>query len=185
MKNLKIDYSYGFVIIAAFMILGGASEIILPLLIAVLVHEIGHLVAILSLGGKIRSIAFNMGGMTIDYDSFSFTYLKDIICAVSGPFAGILFAYAASFLGLTVFSGICFSINIFNMLPVRPLDGGRIMYSVLMIAVPFRGVTICRILEIAILVILSIMAILIIAVSGNFSLLYVTAVLIFYYCKEW
>ena len=184
LKNLRINYSYSAVIFAASLIIFGYSEIILPLILAVIIHELGHLSAILLCGGNAESLSVNMGGFVIGYSSSHFTFYEDIICAVSGPVFGFIAAFLASKWGFTVFSGICFSINIFNMIPVRPLDGGRVLWSFLVMLMPVRGETICRIIESIILCVLALLAMYIAYKTGNFSLLYIAIVLTFYYCKE-
>ena len=83
LKKIKIDFTYGAVILAATMIIGGYSDMIIPLFTAAAIHELGHISAIIIMGGEISMLTVNAGGLKIDYNSTKFTYLQDIICAAS------------------------------------------------------------------------------------------------------
>jgi len=185
LKKLEIDFTYGAVLIIAMLILNNHIGMILPLLAAVSVHELGHAVAILLYKGSIRTIALNAGGLKIDYDSIRFNYGQDIVCAAAGPIAGLSAAIIGSYLNVNVFAGISIVISMFNLLPVRPLDGGRILWNLFMMLFGVNAEKIIRIVEIAVLLLIWVISIYAsIYSNGNLSLLTIAAVLTFYYCKE-
>lgn len=150
-KRPKIDFTYGAVFAAALMLVCGYSEIMIPMLFAALIHEVGHLTAIIATGGQVRSIIINAGGLKIDYDSSELSYFRDALCTLSGPIFGIASAYISSYFNKPLLSGICFGINMFNLIPVRPLDGGRLLWQIMMSIVPNYADGICGIVEYTVL----------------------------------
>ncbi len=90
-------------------------------LAAALVHEAGHLIATLMLGGRIEDIQFHPGGAVI-YGGPMESW-KGILCSMAGPMAGaaLLLLYP-----MVPRIALCaFAQTVYNLLPVEPLDGGR------------------------------------------------------------
>ena len=131
--TLNIEFTYDAIVFIVILIIFANNALILPLLLAVCIHEAGHIIAIFMLGGTIHSLTVNAGGLKISYTSDSLSYKKDLICAFAGPAFGMLSAFVASRLGFNVYAGISLCINTFNLYPVRPLDGGRILHNLCML----------------------------------------------------
>lgn len=185
LKNSRIDFTFGCTVIPSIMILFGYTEILLPLILAVIIHEAGHYLAVTAMGGSIENITFNAGGLKMLYNSGSFTYMQDTLCVLAGPFAGIIAAYITSHCGFLVFSGINLSISLFNLLPIRPLDGGKILFNLFSIFFDFRAVYIIRYIEALFLILLTVLSVYVYVITnGNAALCLLTTVLFFYYCKE-
>lgn len=103
---------------------------------AIAIHELGHLAALKLLGHDVRTLKAELGGMCISYYGDG-EPMADIIAAAAGPLAGGIYALAAShaFIAtgeswLAVSGGISLVLSGFNLLPVMPLDGGRILSAV-------------------------------------------------------
>ena len=185
MQKLNLNFSYSVVIFVALMIIGNYENLLVPLALAIVIHELGHVAAIILLGGTISSLTFNAGGLNISYNSNSFTYMQDVICALFGPLFGIFAAVIASNLGYKVFGGISLSISVFNLIPVRPLDGGRILWSIITAFDFCNAERIVCFIEVALITIFLIFSLyVVITTCGNLTLLFVALVLTFYYCKE-
>ncbi len=109
----------------------------LPTFFAVTVHELGHLFMMWVCDCCPKRIKLIPASVQIT-SSFSHTYKNDILVAVSGPISNfILF-------GTLYYNYICFGneatlyfaivnllIGSFNLLPVKGLDGGTVLYSLL------------------------------------------------------
>ena len=116
-------------------------------------HELGHLVAGILCGLKPKNICIMPVGFSISFNlktddynkkikSGSLLSFKKIIIAASGPLVNILLAivillFNVNILGIDtetlVYANII--IAIFNLLPIYPLDGGRILKNVLEISI--------------------------------------------------
>ena len=115
-----------------------AGYFVLLTAIAVAVHELGHYAALRLSGGEIKRLKLWIGGVSMVYGGLG--YAGEAITALAGPLASLLLAVAASFFG-RIFSGAAISesayhlaglsllLAIFNMLPVFPLDGGRVLFA--------------------------------------------------------
>lgn len=115
----------------------------LPLLCAAALHEAGHAAACLCLKIRIRFFAPSPFGAVIGYDPLGVSYRAEAILALAGPGAGLLGCAAASHLPgrfWTLFCLSSLSLSLFNLLPIRPLDGFVFWQAVLDSALdPLRG----------------------------------------------
>ena len=115
------------------------GEFFLPLLCAIFLHEMGHILVARVLKIKIKCFRFSMLGARIETEQEP-SYLNEFLLAAGGPFLGFLgFALAYTFSQqyasvpfvarfLLPFAVISLSLTIFNLIPLSTLDGGRMLF---------------------------------------------------------
>ena len=127
---LGLSASPGFVLLAAFLFFCGGWAAVTALFTSVLAHELGHLTAILLSGAEVRRLRFGAAGAVIDLDG-SLSRRQEMAIAAAGPVAGLLFACICVFADTPYFryvSLVSLLASAFNLLPVYPMDGGRVAY---------------------------------------------------------
>jgi stage IV sporulation protein FB len=107
------------------------------ILAPVIVHELGHIVALRLYGMRVRRITADLRGLCIEYSGLC-TPLGHAVSALAGPAAGLGYAFAASYYSrggsnevLTLSAGVSLLLSLFNLLPILPLDGGRIVAALI------------------------------------------------------
>src|SRR5262245_9221413 len=100
----------------------------------ILIHEMGHFIAARQKGLEVGLPTFiPFVGAWINLKDQPMNAETEAYIAYAGPFIGTLGAFAAYFIGRSLgsemwmalaYSG--FIINLFNLIPISPLDGGRI-----------------------------------------------------------
>ena len=112
-----------------------------------IIHELGHLIAGLALGMKPESIKLIPFGLSISFKLNPRDYnkkigtgnlfeIKKIIVAVAGPLINFFIILIASHINLNILSNLIIIyvnllIMLFNLIPIYPLDGGRILKGIL------------------------------------------------------
>lgn len=137
-----------FVFIAIFIVTR-QIEIYGILMLFALFHELGHMLTGIIFGFKPKSLEIMPLGLSIEFESKSENYnkkikkgtlltLKKTIIVASGPLTNLLFiiiflVFPISFFGISkdivIYANIL--IAIFNLIPIYPLDGGRIAKGIL------------------------------------------------------
>ena len=120
--------------------LTGQISSLLFAFISVLLHETAHLVTAFSFGYRTFWIElFPFGGVARMEASLFNDPVAEAVTALAGPLQSILLAFFlrafAAFLHIPALTGalvrINFALGLFNLLPLFPLDGGRILRSFL------------------------------------------------------
>ena len=101
-------------------------------LLACILHELGHVGAAAVFGGTIKGISLTAIGaeLRINYEE-PLTYEQDSFVSLAGPAVNLLFGVLALGLGWHIAAVLTLAIGTFNLLPVLPLDGGRVVYALL------------------------------------------------------
>lgn len=109
----------------------------LAIMLQLFVHEYGHVHAMRRTGMKVRGMYFIpfLGALAVTEDSFT-SRRQQVYVALSGPIWGSALALlpAAAFLWTRepIWAAVAAwwaLINLFNLLPIAPLDGGRVMQA--------------------------------------------------------
>ncbi len=124
------------------------------ILIFAIIHELGHLVCGLLLGMKPNKMELKPYGVSVSFKIFpkdynrkivkgNFLEIKKIIVAIAGPLTNLIIVLITLQSNMDMFLGIMiiysnFLLLTFNLIPIYPLDGGRILKSVLYILVGRR-----------------------------------------------
>lgn len=101
-----------------------------------MIHEAGHLLAIRHFGGHAEKICSMGQGFEIRFNGLS--YRQEFFAAAAGPFTNFLIFIPFSLLALlTESNGLWYCafsnllLAIINLLPIYPLDGGRMLSCIL------------------------------------------------------
>ena len=139
----KIRFDPREFILLAIMILILPVNWILCAFAAAAFHELCHYAAVILCGGRIESLKIGVSGMIMEaapMDKF-----KETMCAAAGPMGSLLLLCFARWIPcIAVCGGIQ---GIFNLLPVYPLDGGRILKNI-------ASKKLCRIAEYSVLAVM-------------------------------
>lgn len=123
----------------------------IALILCLVFHEYGHVRAMKSFGLKTKGIYLIpfVGGLALSDDKIN-TRWQDVYISIMGPFYGLVLSLACLavywltgmelFAGLAVFNAL---LNLFNMLPVLPLDGGHILKSIAFSVNSVAGLVVC------------------------------------------
>lgn len=140
MAGLELTVSPGFLLLAASLYFLGGVGAVAAFAAAALAHELGHLAAMFMAGASIRGIRVTVWGPVIEY-SGALTRREELGILAAGPVAGLLFA-ALCFLTDVPFlcyaGAIALFAAMFNLLPVMPMDGGRLAQYALEAAMPAK-----------------------------------------------
>jgi Zn-dependent protease len=108
------------------------------LIISLVFHEYGHIRAMKYFGMKTKGIYLIpfVGGLAVTDDKIN-TRWQDVVISIMGPTFGLMMSVlcvlifwltgSEFFAGLATFNAL---LNLFNLLPILPLDGGHILKSI-------------------------------------------------------
>jgi len=112
----------GFILLLAYLTFH--DDMFIMLIIAAFLHELAHIAATLLLGGTLLSCKLSVTGALISIGRLS--YGREAVAVAAGPIVSIAAAFITAPLGWHMFAGLSLSLGLFNLLPARELDGGRI-----------------------------------------------------------
>lgn len=127
--------TYIFIFLGLF---SGKFRIIILFLILIIVHELGHLLTAKIFNWKTDKIyIYPLGGITKFKDSINKPFIEEFLVAIMGPFFQMIITIILynSNKDILVLSN---SLFLFNLLPIVPLDGGRILTIILSLFKPFK-----------------------------------------------
>lgn len=96
------------------------------LYVFVIIHEMSHVLMATLLKMKVYEIELLPVGVNAKYSGKN-TNLKELLISLAGPIASFLFALI---LKNDVFKIMNLSIAIFNLIPIKPFDGGKIIENI-------------------------------------------------------
>ncbi len=107
--------------------------ILFPLVLAVLLHEIGHITAARLCGVPLVSLGWKGVGLSMQFDFSHVGYLKEALIHSGGAVFGVASAVVAVLLGerYYTFAGISLILAAVNLYPLPVTDGGAIIRTVL------------------------------------------------------
>ena len=127
----------GFLLLAASLIYLDGIHLFVQVLAACVLHEMGHCAAARSTGGRICALHLTAVGAEIGFDRTApLSYAQDAWIAFAGPATNLIVAGVAVQVEANLLAGLNFSFGILNLLPICPLDGGRILGALLAYFLP-------------------------------------------------
>lgn len=131
----KIYFHPLFYIVSFIYLLTGHFKNLFYFTIIILIHELGHTLTGLILKFKVKKIEiYPYGGCSkLEYD-LNELLSKELLVLIMGPFVQLGFMYLVKILELSVpdyFYTYNYLILAFNLLPIYPLDGGRLFQIII------------------------------------------------------
>ncbi len=146
---MTLSFHPFFVILMMTSVLTGHFLELLALFSIVFIHEMGHVLAARLFGIKVLSVELlPFGGVAVMEEAGDITAVREIVVALAGPLQNILLVAASlllhaagwwdgPFLDYFITSNLL--IALFNLLPILPLDGGKVCQALCSIILPYHA----------------------------------------------
>jgi len=182
-KGVRIHVSFLFVSLIALYILFTPAAESAFFLLAVSLHELGHLLALFAFGAPPSGVELRSFGIRIVRRGMPLTAGRELIVLLAGPCVNLLLAalfFAASLAGLEALRSpalMNLMLALFNLFPVGCLDGGGILRCLLELRLSPRAAdVVCLAVAIAFLLPLLVVGTLLLLRPPHTPSLLVTAV---------
>lgn len=165
--SIKIHF-YLFVFMS-YMFFIGKIEMFMIFYISILLHEIAHIVVALLLKVDVVELNLMPVGVSAIY-SDKISAKKEVIISMAGPIMSLILAIYSkdSFI-----SSVNIIIMILNLIPIYPLDGGRIQKNYFIHKYRYKkGIKISQMVSDLFLIILFVLSIILIIYFKNYYLLF-------------
>ena len=142
---MKIKLNLSIFLVIILFIITNQIKIYLLIMIFALIHEVSHLICGVSLGFKSKALTIMPFGFSIEFEMLVQDYNKKVLKSNNMAVKNIFIALAGPVINLIIVilgiklkwdSNIIYSnflICIFNLIPIYPLDGGRMLLNILKI----------------------------------------------------
>lgn len=125
-----VRVSGGFLLLSAWFALESGFRPLALILSAAILHELGHFAALRLCGAPVRGIRLGALGAVMEADRTGLSYGAELLVLLAGPLTNLLCAAALTvpartLPGLYAAAGTHLALGVFNLLPIRPLDGGQ------------------------------------------------------------
>ena len=162
-NSCRVYISFTFLLVTAFSALSGFDSVLKLLMFSIL-HETGHLAVLLILSGRLRELSFSYYGFAIKYDN-TLTPLKESAVLISGP--------AVNLICYIIFRDeINLVLLLLNLMPVYPLDGGRIIRLI--------SIKLSKVLSVVFIILITLAALYLLIIYHSYSLLLISVYLFIY-----
>lgn len=150
MKSIcnKLKISPFLILIIFLSFLSGLFKDVITLFLVIIIHELGHVITSLVYGWKIKRIDITVCGGFITYDEeIDKPFKEEFLISISGFLFQLLLCILSSILNrMGIFSNkLLFmiqkynlSIFLFNILPIYPLDGSKILNVFFNMFLPYK-----------------------------------------------
>lgn len=182
--NIKIKFMF-LAVVTIFLIVDNTSMSIIALL-ACIIHELGHLIMFAAVGSKPQELAFEMTGIRLTKPSNELPYFKEILVQLAGSSLNflvflMLIKTTSTINQLSIFAVTHLVIGVFNLLPIKSFDGGKLLELMLIRFMSMRAANIiCNTVDILCILLLLILGLYsFFAGTSSFTLVVLSAFLMF------
>ena len=125
--DARLRISAGFLLLATWFALVNGWELLAMIVSAAVLHELGHLGMLRLLGAGILALRVGILGAVLEADCRNLSYGRELAAVLAGPAVNLLCACLLARFApeQQTLIGIHLVLGGFNLLPIRPLDGGR------------------------------------------------------------
>lgn len=176
-------------------------ETYVMIIVFAMIHELGHLIAGLAMGMRPEKMELKPYGVSISFKLTTKDYnqkiikgnlleVKKIFVALAGPLTNLLIIFIAINIEIDLFSNLMIIyanllLILFNLLPIYPLDGGRILKGILHIFFGKRSSEkYTNIFSFFVLILVTFVASIGVYYMENISIFFITIFLWMLYLKE-
>ena len=130
--GVRIEVDFWFVALVTIFLLTDRSGVSVIALLACFIHESAHLLAFLAVGCTPRALVFELTGIRLVKPAQALSPGRDAFVQLAGSAANLLvFALLASTTASvsywSIFAVTHLLLGVFNLLPLRCLDGGKLL----------------------------------------------------------
>lgn len=163
--RVRIKISFLFFAMLTMLFVVDKKGLALITVASVALHELGHIAALCFFKSQPDEIVFGIFGIRIQQNKYILSDFKQAIVVLCGPLVNVVL-FAVFFLANLAFEGqillmisaVNLIMGVFNLLPILPLDGGRILFYLL--GLFFDEKIVCGIMRIVCIVLLCVLALL-------------------------
>lgn len=123
----RIEIHYGFYLFVSLLLLLVPIQWVAASVIAALIHEMGHLIALWVWDVRVFRVQIGVFGAKIETEPLD--AVQELTCALAGPLMGLMVCLFWHWVPRISIWALVQSM--FNLVPIYPLDGGRAIKSVI------------------------------------------------------